>query len=1585
MCIRDSINAEYGIQAVGHMAQPGVEGSSGEDHPPISPARSRWDALQKGVEYAQDRVHVKFQVKGPEHLETYETPGDLTVNGLQQQHQVKVDGTVDLYSMDPERLDKMAEMVLFKLTSVCKELDSGVVANMMEAKKWNSPDTQKITRKITDALRDSTKILEGFSIDLDGEDLPSADQMLEFGQEEFLSAMRKHFNALDTSADIMYEDVRYVVPVLPDGGIDTVCGRLVQMACGLCTGMWSTVQNALGNRNVHQEFQHVLGSRAHGLTGYIEGGSSTLLLGPPGSSKTSFLQMLAGQLHNKEGFDGTVSYEGLEGDERKGGVEISNLNTQRWATFVSQKDEHQTIMTVKETLDFAFACTHTGGGDRKSQAFKATLPTEQQDTMDKWHKLEEQVVELYLRLLMIYKCKDTIIGTQDGLLKGCSGGERRRVTLGEMLVTGGLIWLCDEISTGLDSNSTKEICIYIRTVASTFQLSAVVALLQPAPDVIELFKDVIVLAEGKVLYHGPVGVDGSGTAAVKSYFEDIGFVCPAQKDIGDFLQDVVTTSGLKLLKTDNTGRAPDRWTATNQQVANWLAGEWLRSELYSNQLDHVRKYHCKQDHCPELYSRRFDDRPMPCWMDSMKLVLAKACTVRMRNMPALMGRVIQNIFMGLIFGSLFFMVSDSQWYLKAMLFSQMLSFMQSSSIGQITQMVADRAIFYKQHKQGFYTGTQFALAELLSGLPFMFFDGLIFGNILYWMCGMVQEFVPWLLYTAIAIMYAIVMNMQISVFVYSQPTQSRAFVMAVLFILLWMMFGGAIATPNVIPMWLKWIYWINPQAWAYQALAINEFRTSKYDANSKMPGTNLPACFYNQQYVEGRCGDLYLRSRQFETDDIYLWGAFAVMGGWFLFLFATNMYFVNNVEFETPKAARPDEQDNHSQGKESADNDPNPIASQEEGIKAPFLLRSESTTLDLQGLCLECEPTTLCFDKMSYSVVNNNSEIDSEYYILNDVTGIARPGRMMALMGASGAGKTTLLDVLAGRKTTGTIFGDIAVNGKQIEPSQFAQSVGYVEQFGVHNTTATVMEALNFSAKLRNGEDVMREQFTSEIASMLELDLIGDKLVLHCSIEENKRLTIGVEAVANPSIIFLDEPTSGLDARSAMIVMRGIERIARTGRTVLATIHQPNIDIFNMFDGLLLLGKRPTGGFTAFFAEEMHTSDDERDCSVIIDYFWAEIHQGYVHKLPSNYNTATWMLEVIEKPGIDGKVQDWPGHWMSEKNQLYLAGEATAAGLLSGEREMAQPKKPYQAPARVQFGELLRRCATQYWRSPDFSFSRFMVIFFVSALVALIFQQQDYKEVADIQSRVSVIAFCVMLGGIYNLYTVIPFATENRAVFYRERSCGMYGNTAYVFSSWVELPYLVLETAIGVNTMYWLIGFRSEVDIWFFYNVVYFLYITSMTYMGMVLSALMPDVMGSQIIAALFLNVCSLFAGTIVPEENIPNYYKFLYWMSPQKWAQEAVIATQFHGDHKIICNPIGDPCPTPKHAVVPPGKLGTCCLAGRVSGYQQYSSSYTLDEFVAGYKYETRYYDLLTLFCWVLAARFLLGLIIHKVNHLKR
>jgi ABC-type multidrug transport system ATPase subunit len=209
------------------------------------------------------------------------------------------------------------------------------------------------------------------------------------------------------------------------------------------------------------------------------------------------------------------------------------------------------------------------------------------------------------------------------------------------------------------------------------------------------------------------------------------------------------------------------------------------------------------------------------------------------------------------------------------------------------------------------------------------------------------------------------------------------------------------------------------------------------------------------------------------------------------------------------------------------------------------------------GMIMPFKPLTISFDDIKYFVptppgMRAQGATEERLQLLSGVTGAFRPGVLTALVGVSGAGKTTFMDVLAGRKTGGDVEGEIRISGFPKVQETFARVSGYCEQNDIHSPQVTVREALVFSAWLRLPSETRRtrQQFVEEVMELVE----------------RKRLTIAVELVANPAIIFMDEPTSGLDARAAAIVMRTVRNTVDTGRTVVCTIHQPSIDIFESFD-----------------------------------------------------------------------------------------------------------------------------------------------------------------------------------------------------------------------------------------------------------------------------------------------------------------------------------------------------------------------------------------------------------------------------------
>ena len=322
--------------------------------------------------------------------------------------------------------------------------------------------------------------------------------------------------------------------------------------------------------------------------------------------------------------------------------------------------------------------------------------------------------------------------------------------------------------------------------------------------------------------------------------------------------------------------------------------------------------------------------------------------------------------------------------------------------------------------------------------------------------------------------------------------------------------------------------------------------------------------------------------------------------------------------------------------------------------------------------------------------------------LLNGVNGFAKPGLMIALMGASGAGKTTLLNILAQRQKTGVVGGDMLVDGHPLGPD-FQRGTGFCEQMDLHDNTSTIREAFEFSAILRQDRNTPRQEkidYVDRILDLLELDEIQDAIIGSLSVEQKKRVTIGVELAAKPSLLlFLDEPTSGLDSQAAFSITRFLKKLSQAGQAIVCTIHQPSSMLIQQFDMILALNP---GGNTFYFGPV------GKDGSDVVKYF---ADRGVV--CPPSKNVAEFILETAAKAD---KI-DWNEEWRnSEQNQRIL----DEIKHIREERSKvpipeAGEQFEFAAPTTLQILMLTERLFLQYWRDPSYYYGKL----FVSVIIGI--------------------------------------------------------------------------------------------------------------------------------------------------------------------------------------------------------------------------------------------------------------------------
>jgi len=321
--------------------------------------------------------------------------------------------------------------------------------------------------------------------------------------------------------------------------------------------------------------------------------------------------------------------------------------------------------------------------------------------------------------------------------------------------------------------------------------------------------------------------------------------------------------------------------------------------------------------------------------------------------------------------------------------------------------------------------------------------------------------------------------------------------------------------------------------------------------------------------------------------------------------------------------------------------------------------------------------------------------------LLDDVSGYVAPGKLTALMGESGAGKTTLLNVLAQRFSTGVVTGDRFVNGQALPPDFQAQT-GYVQQMDTHVPSATVREALLFSAKMRQPASVPlaeKEAYVDTCLRMCGLESHADAIIGSLGIEHRKRTTIGVELAAKPQLLlFLDEPTSGLDSQSAWAIVSFLRSLANNGQAILCTIHQPSAELFQVFDRLLLLRK---GGQTVYFGDIGYKA------GTLINYF----ERNGSRRCAADDNPAEFMLDAIGAGATQTSKQDWHSIWRQSNEAAEVQKEINAIheGGRNRPAVKASRQSVFAAPWSSQVIEMVKRSTREKWRDPEYLLAKFVL------------------------------------------------------------------------------------------------------------------------------------------------------------------------------------------------------------------------------------------------------------------------------------
>eukprot|EP00741_Cyanophora_paradoxa_P015460 tig00020892_g14923.t1 len=1168
-------------------------------------------------------------------------------------------------------------------------------------------------------------------------------------------------------------------------------------------------------------------------------------------------------------------------------------------------DRHYPLLTVRETLQF-------GGSCRAPSAIAGEVETK---------------VERVLATLGLTHVADSPVG--DATVRGLSGGEKRRLSIGVEMMGTASLFLLDEPSNGLDATAAFELCRALRAVADGGG-SVLATLLQPSAEAYAAFDEVALLSRGgRLLYWGPAG------DAPLAYFQRLGFRCPPSITAPDFLQAMVTPESARQY-AGFEGVAP---------VARHFARAYRNSPEFAAVDAEVRQLETKQA-AGELVdapseAMRFGRRYANGAVRELALLAGRRWKLTWRMQSFFVARYVQSLLLAVIAGTLFLKRPNTlDGCLDRVSFIS-LGVMNFGFMGlaKIEPWYADRAVYEGQHTRAYYRSFTWLLADVVVGVPFSLAEVLLYSAVAFFAAGF-QPGVAGARFGIFVYGHFIIRLCSDGIVMAICSAVHRPDVAALLSAMIpsaMNLFAGFLVPRSLIPKPWIWLYYVSIFRYPLEALSVAE----------------LHDVVDEKGYDVGRTA---LDSFAMQTD--YSWAGYDLAVStlfWAAFLFIAWL----GVAFLRPprEFPPPDADDEEGEAEDAAAGEPpaKPAPTIAEPSKK---LKGQPETGGAQAAASAPPPALLTFRDVKYEVeVEEEEEEDLEggeggegkggalasalralsrlrpggrpktrKVLLDGVTGFASSGMMLALMGQSGGGKTTLLDVLAGRKTGGRLGGAVALNGRPRDKF-FNRLVAYVEQFDELFPTQTVREAVVMSAMLRLDERLPRIPAERKVeladSSLSDVGLAdsADALISGASLEMRKRVCIAMELVARPAVLFLaprdgrrDEVTTGLDAVAASALVGLVRRLCDRGQTVVCTIHQPSSDVFDAFDHLLLLRR---GGRVCYFGETVALcisvapvalciSVASRSHATVLSYF-----ERLGYELPAHRNPADLLLEIAQ-----GKAAPARAAAGSSEEEL---GEALVAAYKSSDlcRRMAERlaeeerrfaagapgagevpmKHMYASGLGTQIRVLTARNWRHLWRQPSEFWTNFLTTMFICFLIGTEYWRMGYSQ-AYARMRVSM---CYLIMTLHMQLAVGSIASKmsTRAVYYRERAMGMYKSfAAHVSDALANAPFYALTVLLSSLVIYWLSGMSGAdggARFGFFFLVSAVFTAACQSFASM-LAFVCPSGDIAYTIAPFVQSLLDMFNGFMIPVPNIPQGWRWMAYLLWYRYPLESLIANEVQG-----------------------------------------------------------------------------------------
>ncbi|KAK6907065.1 hypothetical protein I203_101054 [Kwoniella mangroviensis CBS 8507] len=1093
-------------------------------------------------------------------------------------------------------------------------------------------------------------------------------------------------------------------------------------------------------------------------------GEVLAILGGSGSGKTTLLNAIAHRLSGLPTESGQVAYYAANSQISTSqtavrGQKLGKSEVKRRIGFVRQQDYLVECLTVRETLTYAA---------------KLRLPT---SLLDEAITLivDQTIDELGLR-----DAADTVVGGP--LRKGISGGEKRRLSIGCVLVTLPSVLILDEPTSGLDAFTSYLLLLTLSHLARRGR-TVILSIHAPRSDAFDIFDRIALLSKGEIVYSG-LRSDCLG------WFGSLGEHVEKGVNPLDFLIDVSTIDN-RTPEAEETSRSrvSNLVNAWNSRSPNHFENRLSKSSIDSSisEVRHSQSNEIIENTGIENGGSSLDarDEKRPGFWKQTVVLTARAHRNGYRNVPQLVGFLVQAIVLGVIIGVTYYRLPETPTgiqSLKNLSFQLIPGVFYLQQVFWIYKFCTDLIIFDREREDV----TPYIASDFISYLLPSVLSPTIYVVLVYFISRLRTEDLAARLFTSIASTILVQFATQGLSLVSASFLRSfsAASLVGNAFNLFMIMSSGFIVTH--VPAYVAWIRWLSPYFYSFRIIATTQFKDRVFDCPQDS-AANLNQCD----------GNNVLNGLNFDASiNIGAWigGLIGVtVAEYALACFILWIYPAGGVKHAS-------EIESHNRG------------------KGTDVMESHMTR---DKIDVAVKNLTLTWERKGRGAIKDKSKI-----ILNDVSVNFPVGEISAILGPSGAGKSTLLQLIAGRTLNPGPLSRFTHSGSLLfageVASQASQSnVAFVEQDDDwHLPSLTVRETLTYAAILRLPDKMPRKQKIARAETVLRMlglkdcaDLpVGGQLLKGISGGEKRRLSLAVQMINDPAVLVVDEPTSGLDASIALSVMQVLRDIAATGRTVIATIHQPRSDIWKLADNVTLLAK---GGVVAFNGKR----------SEAVEYF------GSIgHPMPSEfYNPADHLLDLVSvDPRPQGyetslsRVRNLTSRWSSHINKEN-GGESE-----KGKTSQVLARGGGTTSMRVALPVVLERHWKNLWRRKDVFFNRLVQTPLLGGMFILFFQRLNHGP-SGAQDRIGITiesTSAIAFVGLLNAMAIFP--ADRNLYLHEAKSSARYSPATFVITyTLVELGFelvggfgyaAIMNIGVGMQTSV-RIYFEFAITIWAMVNM----------------------------------------------------------------------------------------------------------------------------------------------------------------------